>query len=115
MLCFVILIGCSQNTATETIRDEIIIDVGVAVEVIENTSQLNEPLNNQDYELIQIIIDKYNLMSESNDLNKSEKDMLTNMMGLANRYSEYVDTNKQKHKDRYEATLKEIKNKLNEL
>jgi hypothetical protein len=35
------------------------------------------------------------------------------MMGLANRYSEYMDTKNQEDRNRYESTLQEIKTLMN--
>jgi hypothetical protein len=110
---FITLIGCSQNTSTETIREDILTDVGVVVELIKKAEQSKEPLGNHVYEVIQIVIDKYELMNESNDLNKTETKLLDKMMGLANRYSEYVDTKNEEDRNRYESTLEEIKDLMN--
>jgi hypothetical protein len=113
LFLFITLIGCSQSTSTEPIREEMLVSVGVVVELIEKAEQSKEPLGNHVYEIIQIVVDKYDLMNKSNDLNKTETKLLDTMMGLANRYSEYMDTKNQEDRNRYETTLQEIKTLMN--
>jgi hypothetical protein len=110
---FITLIGCSQNTSTEPIREEMLASVGVVVELIEKAEQSKEPLGDHVYEITQVVVDKYDLMNQSNDLNKTETTLLDKMMGLVNRYSEYVDTKNDKDRNQYELTLEEIKELLN--